>query len=249
MTKQNSFSIWLQADKNYLCFLKSCFSDGQNISGIYLLWDQYYIHFWCLEKLRKALTLKCDTWHTLNDVTPAGNEAVGKESSVSFKSGWTAEAHRLPGLEVVEVPSETAAARDSLFSTFSRLTSLYALRSWILQPGDSSGLDILCKVHVEPADLCACGYEHCVSPTLAIEEEWQRTQCMPRETCVDVAKELGTDLSIFFKPPCVSVHRFVWNQRGELKTKPLSCIQNCLNICAVAHLIWTFRYDRMAWRK
>lgn len=31
---------------------------------------------------------------------------------------------------------------------------------------------------------------------------------MPRETCVDVAKELGTDPSMFFKPPCVSVHRF-----------------------------------------
>ncbi|KAM8877758.1 vascular endothelial growth factor D isoform 1-T1 [Synchiropus picturatus] len=41
----------------------------------------------------------------------------------------------------------------------------------------------------------------------AVDEEWQRTQCMPRETCVDVAKELGTDHSTFFKPPCVSVHR------------------------------------------
>ncbi|KAM6943133.1 vascular endothelial growth factor D [Xenentodon cancila] len=41
----------------------------------------------------------------------------------------------------------------------------------------------------------------------AIDEEWQRIQCMPRETCIDVAKELGTDHSIFFKPPCVSVHR------------------------------------------
>ncbi|TNN52103.1 Vascular endothelial growth factor D [Liparis tanakae] len=42
----------------------------------------------------------------------------------------------------------------------------------------------------------------------AIDEEWQRTQCMPRETCVDVAKELGTDPSMFFKPPCVSVHSY-----------------------------------------
>ncbi|XP_008308169.1 vascular endothelial growth factor D isoform X2 [Cynoglossus semilaevis] len=41
----------------------------------------------------------------------------------------------------------------------------------------------------------------------AIDDEWQRTQCMPRETCVDVAKELNTDPSMFFKPPCVSVHR------------------------------------------
>lgn len=47
------------------------------------------------------------------------------------------------------------------------------------------------------------------SGILAIDEEWQRTQCMPRETCVDVAKELGTDPSMFFKPPCVSVYRFV----------------------------------------
>ncbi|KAF7649126.1 hypothetical protein LDENG_00146470 [Lucifuga dentata] len=41
----------------------------------------------------------------------------------------------------------------------------------------------------------------------AIDEEWQRTQCMPRETCIDLAKELGTDPSMFFKPPCVSVYR------------------------------------------
>ncbi|KAJ0056555.1 hypothetical protein NL108_010377, partial [Boleophthalmus pectinirostris] len=40
-----------------------------------------------------------------------------------------------------------------------------------------------------------------------VDEEWQRTQCMPRETCVDVAKELGTEPSVFFKPPCVSIHR------------------------------------------
>ncbi|XP_072321196.1 vascular endothelial growth factor D isoform X2 [Eucyclogobius newberryi] len=41
----------------------------------------------------------------------------------------------------------------------------------------------------------------------AVDEEWQRTQCMPRETCVDVAKELGTSPSVFFKPPCVAIHR------------------------------------------
>ncbi|XP_030627967.1 vascular endothelial growth factor D [Chanos chanos] len=41
----------------------------------------------------------------------------------------------------------------------------------------------------------------------AIDDEWQKTQCMPRETCVDVAKELGTTTAMFFKPPCVSVYR------------------------------------------
>uniref|UniRef100_A0A8C1YGL4 Vascular endothelial growth factor D n=1 Tax=Cyprinus carpio TaxID=7962 RepID=A0A8C1YGL4_CYPCA len=40
-----------------------------------------------------------------------------------------------------------------------------------------------------------------------IDDEWQKTQCMPRETCVDVAKELGTNTAVFFKPPCVSVFR------------------------------------------
>ncbi|KAM4701383.1 vascular endothelial growth factor D [Discoglossus pictus] len=40
-----------------------------------------------------------------------------------------------------------------------------------------------------------------------IDEEWQRTQCMPRETCVDVGKDLGTTTNTFFKPPCVSVYR------------------------------------------
>lgn len=42
---------------------------------------------------------------------------------------------------------------------------------------------------------------------LAIDEEWQKTQCMPRETYVDVAQELGTSNDMFFKPPCVSVFR------------------------------------------
>ncbi|XP_063305230.1 vascular endothelial growth factor D [Pelobates fuscus] len=40
-----------------------------------------------------------------------------------------------------------------------------------------------------------------------IDEEWQKTQCMPRETCVDVEKDLGTGAGSFFKPPCVSVYR------------------------------------------
>ncbi|XP_014428953.1 vascular endothelial growth factor D [Pelodiscus sinensis] len=40
-----------------------------------------------------------------------------------------------------------------------------------------------------------------------IDEEWQKTQCVPRETCVEVAKELGTTTNKFFKPPCVNVFR------------------------------------------
>lgn len=40
-----------------------------------------------------------------------------------------------------------------------------------------------------------------------IDEEWQRTQCSPRETCVEVASELGRSTNRFFKPPCVNVFR------------------------------------------
>lgn len=40
-----------------------------------------------------------------------------------------------------------------------------------------------------------------------IDEEWQRTQCSPRETCVEVASELGKTTNTFFKPPCVNVFR------------------------------------------
>ncbi|XP_032885092.1 vascular endothelial growth factor C-like isoform X2 [Amblyraja radiata] len=40
-----------------------------------------------------------------------------------------------------------------------------------------------------------------------IELEWERTQCKPREVCLDLGRELGTATNKFYKPPCVSVHR------------------------------------------
>ncbi|XP_017295047.1 vascular endothelial growth factor C [Kryptolebias marmoratus] len=41
----------------------------------------------------------------------------------------------------------------------------------------------------------------------SIEMEWRRTQCMPREVCVDVGREFGAPTNVFYKPPCVSVYR------------------------------------------
>ncbi|XP_070613558.1 vascular endothelial growth factor C isoform X2 [Erythrolamprus reginae] len=41
----------------------------------------------------------------------------------------------------------------------------------------------------------------------SIDNEWRKTQCMPREVCVDVGKESGATTNTFFKPPCVSVYR------------------------------------------
>ena len=39
------------------------------------------------------------------------------------------------------------------------------------------------------------------------DTEWRKTQCMPREVCVDVGKEFGATTNTFFKPPCVSIYR------------------------------------------
>lgn len=148
---------------------------------------------------------------------PAGDEAVGKKGARSLESGWAAEAHRLPWLEVVEVSSQAAAAGEQLFFTSSGLSSFYTLRYRVLQPRDPERLDSWAKVHVRIM------YVKNIVCLLAIDEEWQRTQCMPRETCVDVAKELGTDPSIFFKPPCVAVHRFV-TPAPVLKFQQLFCL-------------------------
>ncbi|KAF3687094.1 Vascular endothelial growth factor C [Channa argus] len=41
----------------------------------------------------------------------------------------------------------------------------------------------------------------------SIESEWRKTQCTPREVCVDVAREFGAPTNVFYKPPCVSVYR------------------------------------------
>lgn len=41
----------------------------------------------------------------------------------------------------------------------------------------------------------------------SIESEWRKTQCAPREVCVDVAREFGAPTNRFYKPPCVSVFR------------------------------------------
>ncbi|XP_009990383.1 PREDICTED: vascular endothelial growth factor C-like, partial [Tauraco erythrolophus] len=41
----------------------------------------------------------------------------------------------------------------------------------------------------------------------SIDTEWRKTQCMPREVCVDVGKEFGATTNTFFKPPCVSIYR------------------------------------------
>ncbi|XP_030644040.1 vascular endothelial growth factor C isoform X2 [Chanos chanos] len=41
----------------------------------------------------------------------------------------------------------------------------------------------------------------------SIESEWRKTQCMPREVCLDVGKEFGAATNTFYKPPCVSVYR------------------------------------------
>lgn len=139
-----------------------------------------------------------------------GAEAVGEEGAFGVQPGGAAEVGRLSGLEVVEVSPATAAAGKPLACSRARLAPLHALRGRILQPGDTERFDTRPRAWRSRLVLCvAMALSVVWSRIPAIDEEWQRTQCMPRETCVDVAKELGTDPSMFFKPPCVSVYRFV----------------------------------------
>ncbi|OWK64594.1 Vascular endothelial growth factor C, partial [Lonchura striata] len=50
--------------------------------------------------------------------------------------------------------------------------------------------------------------ERCFSRSrCGIDTEWRKTQCTPREVCVDVGKEFGATTNTFFKPPCVSIYR------------------------------------------
>lgn len=46
-----------------------------------------------------------------------------------------------------------------------------------------------------------------VSLCAGIESEWRKTQCSPREVCIDVGREFGAPTNVFYKPPCVSVYR------------------------------------------
>ncbi|MBN3300054.1 VEGFC factor, partial [Amia calva] len=41
----------------------------------------------------------------------------------------------------------------------------------------------------------------------SIESEWRKTECMPREVCLDVGKESGGSTNTFYKPSCVCVYR------------------------------------------
>ncbi|XP_007894115.1 vascular endothelial growth factor C [Callorhinchus milii] len=41
----------------------------------------------------------------------------------------------------------------------------------------------------------------------SIDIEWKKTQCMPREVCLDVGKEFGSPTNTIFKPSCVSIYR------------------------------------------
>lgn len=141
----------------------------------------------------------------------SGAEAVGEEGALGFQPGGVAEVGRLSRLEVVEVSPAAAAARHPLVSSnLTRLPPLHTLRCRILQPWDTERLYTYQRLLLSSLRVAmVLSIASIVSNHPAIDEEWQRTQCMPRETCVDVAKELGTDPSMFFKPPCVSVYRFV----------------------------------------
>lgn len=141
-----------------------------------------------------------------------------------------------------EAAAARAPNRNPLLSTFSWITSLHTLRCRILQLGNPERSDLTCSTCYLQVHLCV--YKPCIFVLLssAIDEEWQRTQCMPRETCVDVAKELGTDPSMFFKPPCVSVHRFVYSSSNlclHYPTLPHVIQPQCASLSLSSDVTWS----------
>ncbi|OWJ99603.1 hypothetical protein Celaphus_00010129 [Cervus elaphus hippelaphus] len=78
-----------------------------------------------------------------------------------------------------------------------------------------------------------------------IDEEWQRTQCSPRETCVEVASELGSSTDTFFKPPCVNVFRC----GGCCNEESLVCVNTSTSILSITpalNLISSILMDNFA---
>ncbi|KAM6151457.1 LOW QUALITY PROTEIN: vascular endothelial growth factor D [Rhynchocyon petersi] len=87
-----------------------------------------------------------------------------------------------------------------------RITHLEDWKLWRcrLKLKDPSDVDFRSASH-RSTRFAATFYD--IETLKVIDEEWQRTQCSPRETCVDVASELGQSTDTFFKPPCVNVFR------------------------------------------
>ncbi|XP_068134869.1 vascular endothelial growth factor C [Hyperolius riggenbachi] len=73
-----------------------------------------------------------------------------------------------------------------------------------LRQGGQSGFDTRRDDSIKFA---AAHYNYNADIWKSIESEWRKTQCMPREVCVDVGKEFGAATNTFFKPPCVSLYR------------------------------------------
>lgn len=145
---------------------------------------------------------------------------VGTRPERSWESGWASDVDRIPGLEAVEMQTQAEALWRHLSTREPQVNSLCGR---IFQPSDAKRLRPSRKHNWEYVvskytDFwLAMWWQMYIKYKFIllylyfffpdIDDEWQKTQCMPRETCIDVAKELGTNTAVFFKPPCVSVFR------------------------------------------
>ncbi|OCT96929.1 hypothetical protein XELAEV_18009147mg [Xenopus laevis] len=94
-------------------------------------------------------------------------------------------------------------------SSVDELMTLLYPESWKmfkcqLRQGGTTGFDTR---RDDSFKFAAAHYNYNADIWKSIENEWRKTQCMPREVCVDVGKEFGAPTNTFFKPPCVSVYR------------------------------------------
>ncbi|KAJ7399983.1 Vascular endothelial growth factor D [Pitangus sulphuratus] len=73
----------------------------------------------------------------------------------------------------------------------------------------------------------------------SIDTEWRKTQCMPREVCVDVGKEFGATTNTFFKPPCVSIYRC----GGCCNSEGLQCMNISTNYISKTVYVWVLFFQ------
>lgn len=91
--------------------------------------------------------------------------------------------------------------------TWKSFIILYDHQSWLIPVASPWCIYSICVCALP--SLCTAKGGICLSFCLyaGIELEWRKTQCIPREVCVDVGREFGAPTNIFYKPPCVSVYR------------------------------------------